>query len=459
MTRMLSRALALWVAAGWLAVQAAEPSPFDRAIAAGYKAAFLCSGVFNADRSVEQIEANELDGTYPEYDSLLPALEARIDRERRLVTVEFASDMPPRIAAWRRNLGCAHLPVGADLKSVETLPAFPAQAPDLDGEPWPTGDRDATADPGPAGTALAKVLDRAFAGDYGPGTRTTGAVIVHRGRIVAERYADGFGPHVSQRTWSVAKSLASTVIGVATHRGIIDPSEPAPIPEWQQPGDPRAAITTDLLLRMASGLHSDTAGNRTDPVYFGGVAVTERTVSWPLEVPPGQRFRYANNDTMLAIRGLRARLGDDTRALAFPYEALLWKIGMTRTQLETDWQGNFVLSSQVWSTARDLARLGLLYLNEGIWNGERILPADWLAYVSRPSGPQPDRDLGYGAAFWLINETPGVPVDTVAALGNRGQVIVIVPSREIVVVRRGEDPAGKRFDAVAFAMDTIAALE
>ena len=210
---------------------------------------------------------------------------------------------------------------------------------------------------------------------------------------------------------------------------------------------------------MASGLHSDTAGNRTDAIYFGGTAVTERAVGWPLEVAPRSRFRYANNDTLLAIRALRAELGDGEQALAFPFETLLWKIGMTRTYPETDWQGNFVLSSQVWATARDLARLGLLYLADGVWNGQRILPEGWRDYVSRPSGPQPDRTLGYGAAFWLLNRTPGVPADAFAALGNRGQLIVIVPSRDIVIVRRGEDPAGHNFDFLGFTVDTLAALD
>jgi CubicO group peptidase (beta-lactamase class C family) len=350
------------------------------------------------------------------------------------------------------------LPVGASEQAVEVLPRLSRRAPELDAQAWPTGDREAGA-ADPPGARLASVLDRAFDDIYGAGPRTTAVLVVRRGQIIAERYRDGFGPHVSQRTWSVAKSLASTIIGAAVQAGVLDTQAPALVPEWQRPGDPRAAIPTDLLLRMASGLYSDTAGNRTDAVYFGGAAVTERTVAWPLEVAPGTRYRYANNDTLLAVRALRAELGDGDRALAFPFEALLWKIGMTRTYLETDWRGNFVLSSQVWATARDLARLGLLYLQDGVWEGERILPAGWREYVSRPSGPQPDRELGYGAAFWLLNQTPGIPADAFAALGNRGQLIVIVPSRELVIVRRGEDPAGHGFDFRAFTVDTLAALD
>ncbi len=132
---------------------------------------------------------------------------------------------------------------------------------------------------------------------------------------------------------------------------------------------------------------------------------------------------------------------------------------MERTVAEADWQGNYILSSQVWTTARDLARFGQLYLDDGIVNGARILPEGWVEYVSTPSGPQPDGPFGYGAGFWLMNKSDGVPPDTFAAFGNRGQYVVIVPSRKLVIVRRGEDPAGARFDIAAFTKDVLAALD
>ena len=131
---------------------------------------------------------------------------------------------------------------------------------------------------------------------------------------------------------------------------------------------------------------------------------------------------------------------------------------MHDTAAETDWKGNYILSSQVWSTARDLARFGMLYLNDGVWNGERILPEGWRDYVTRPSGPQPEGEFGYGATFWLMNKSPGVPADTFAAFGNRGQYVVIVPSRNVVIVRRGEDPAGARFDVAKFTAEILTAL-
>lgn len=441
--------------------------PHVRAIAAGYKALTLCSAHFIAGRDPREVEALELQGIYADYEAQVHALSADIDAQARTVSVAFDDGLPPRIAAWRPNLGCAQLPIGARPDSVARLPRFDAPAPQLDGEPWPLGERNATARVAGDARALDRAMAAAFGSDgvtgYGEGHATTGVIVLQRGRIVAERYRKGFGPHVAQRTWSVAKSLAGTLVGVAARAGELDPRQPAPVPEWQRPGDPRAAITVEQLLRMSSGLYSATAGNRTDALYFGGATVAESATAWPLQAAPGTQFRYANNDSVLAVHALRGKTGDEARALSRPYTDLLWPLGMTRTHAETDWQGGYVLSSQVWSTARDLARLGLLYQNDGVFAGRRLLPEGWVRMATTPSGPQPEpqpgSDFGYGATLWLLQRSPGVPVDTYAAMGNRGQYVVVVPSRGVVIVRRGEDPAGKRFDVAAFTAAVLATLD
>lgn len=437
-----------------------EADARTRAIAAGHKALTLCSAHFNAGRSQAQVEALELRGIYPEYEAHVHALRATIGRKARTVSVPFDPALPPRIAAWRPNLGCAQLPIGADAKAVAALPRFDTRAPDLDRKPWPLGERDATAKARGDAVALKRAVAEAIdTPRFGEGHATTGVVVLQDGKIVAERYRKGFGPHVAQRTWSVAKSLAGAVVGVAVREGVLDAAQPAPVPEWQRPADPRAAITLDQLLRMSSGLYSDTAGNRTDALYFGGATVAEAATGWPLQAPPGTRFRYANNDIVLAIHALRARTGDDARALTRPYADLFWPLGMTRTFAETDWQGGFVLSSQVWSTARDLARFGLLLQGDGMFDGRRVLPEGWMRAATTPSGPQPEGDFGYGATLWLLQRSSGVPADTFAALGNRGQMVVVVPSRKVVIVRRGEDPAGKKFDEAGFVAAVLAALD
>ena len=248
------------------------------------------------------------------------------------------------------------------------------------------------------------------------------------------------------------------MIGAAVQQGLVDVNVPAAVPEWQRPGDPRQRITTDHLLRMASGLHSDHPGNRTDALYFGGLSVGEEAASWPVVAPPDTRFRYANNDIVLAIRGLQRRLGDGEDSRAFPFRALFWKIGMTRTVPETDWQGHFVMSSQVWTSARDLARLGLLYAQNGMWKGERILPEGWVDYVRRQGPAQPATGDRYGASWWMFAPDKNLPADAILANGNRGQYVVVIPSRRIVVVRRGFDRVGMGFDPAALTRDVLAAL-
>ncbi|HEV7352378.1 MAG TPA: serine hydrolase [Brevundimonas sp.] len=419
------------------------PRPADLAMAAGYKALMVCGAVFNAreagaERTVESVEAHELVGIYPELDPLVRDMPAVVGESE--VRVAWDAVMPPRLAVHTPGRGCVIAPVGAE-SLPPRAPVVRAAAP-----AWPT------AAPRGNTAVLETTLAGALGDAYGPGV-TTSVVVVQDGRLVAERYREGFGPDTPQRTWSVAKSLAGTLVGWVAHRTGLDVAAPAAIPEWATPGDPRAAITVDQLMRMSSGLTSDTAGNRTDALYFGGVAIAEQTPGWPLIAPPGTRYRYANNDTLLAIHAIAPALAST------PPEVFLDRLGMRDTFIETDWRGGYMLSSQVWSTARDLARLGQLYVQDGVWEGQRLLPEDWRAYVGAASGPQPNGALGYGATFWLMNRSEGVPADTLAAQGNRGQYIVIVPSRRIVLVRRGEDPAGRGFDLAAFTRDALAALD
>jgi CubicO group peptidase (beta-lactamase class C family) len=454
-------ALALLVAATGASAQVGRPEHV-RAIAAGYKAAFVCSNHFNAGIDPERTAADDLRGTYPELNPLFAQLPAELDRINRRVSVRYSPDMPPRVAQWRVHLGCSLLPIGAAVEDSRHLPALTRDPPGLgalDARPWPTGDRGAAARPRGDARALAGAFERAFdRRSYGQGSETTAALVVQDGRIVAERYRPDFDMHSSQRTWSAAKSIAGTVIGAAVQQGLLRTDAPAPVPEWQSPGDPRRAITLDQLLRMASGLHSDFPGNRTDDLYFGGVAVADQIAGWPLVAPPGTRFRYANNDTLAAVRALQHVLGDGDESRLFPFRALFWRIGMTRTVPETDWRGHFIMSSQVWTTARDLARLGLLYMNDGSWNGERILPAGWRDYVGRRGPAQPAAGEGYGATWWTFAADSGLPRDAIVAQGNRGQYLAVIPSRRLVIVRRGFDASGMGFDFDAFARDVIAAL-
>ena len=449
-TTLAATALLLAVPATAQTQQEQLDARYDRALAAGYKALMLCGAMAQGTRTAESVAAWELNGIQAPLDGLLadlpPAEISYVEGTAagplpiiRTVAVRFADDMPPRIAAHTPGRGCTILPVG--MTAAPPLPkpklltgreVFQLVTPEFD---FPAN-------------ALGRM---GFSTSYGAGARTTGVAVVKDGELVGEAYAEGFTKYTPQRTWSVAKSLAATVIGAAVQRGEADVTGSAGL--GKSDADPRRAITIDHLLRMASGRYSDTPGNRTDPLYFGGATVTEVALDWPLIAAPGSTYRYANNDTLAAIAAIAPTFD------AYPPVSLFKTLGMERTVAETDWQGNYILSSQVWSTARDLAKFGQLYLDGGIVNGKRLLPEGWVQYVSSPSGPQPDGPFCYGAGFWLLNNSEGVPPDTFAAFGNRGQYVVIVPSRNVVIVRRGEDPAGTRFDIAAFTRDVLAALE
>jgi len=434
--------------------QEALDTQYDRALAAGYKALMLCSAIANAEsngatRTTDSVMRWELTGIQPPFDGIVRGLEYRIVRDADggvdSVAVEWAEAMPPRIARNAGDEGCRLAPIGTAPQTPEGGTVDPVSPPD---GPHTMLSLETRSE---ASVGLREAMFGAFEGRYGEGARTT-AVVVSSPENSLELYHSEFETDVPQRSWSVAKSLAATLVGAAVYRGQADVAASAGLGSDET--DPRRAITIDHLLRMASGRYSDTPGNRTDPLYWGGASVEEVALDWPLVAAPGTTYRYANNDTLAAIAAIRGTFD------AHPPAEFFAKLGMDHTVAETDWRGGHILSSQVWTTARDLMKFGQLYLNDGkLPSGERILPEGWVRYVTTPSGPQPPTGtFGYGAGFWLLNKEEGVPADTFAAIGNRGQYVVIVPSREVVIVRRGEDPAGKGFDIAAFTRDVLAGL-
>jgi CubicO group peptidase (beta-lactamase class C family) len=440
--------------------QAALDARHDRALAAGYKALMLCGAIANAEangatRSPESVIQWELTGIQQPLNGIVADLPHDIVRrptgQIAHVAVRWAEDMPARIAAYYGSqTGCSLLPIGAPEDASNPAQAVP---------PTPAAPAGEARKPMPAKArqAVGQIADKALAGaGYGEGARTTAVVVFDQALGTAEFYAPGFDARTPQRTFSVAKSIAASLVGGAVLSGEVSTDDPVALQYWAAGGavDPRNAITLDHALRMATGRYSDTPGNRTDPLYYGGSTINETVTQWPLLYKPGTVFRYANNDTLLAMKVIKSWLD------FYPPHEFFAKLGMHHTVAETDWKGEYVLSSQVWSTAPDLVRFGQLYLNDGVLpSGERVLPEGWVKYVSSPSGPQPTSGtFGYGAGFWLLNKEDGVPPDTISANGNRGQYVVIVPSKKVVIVRRGEDPAGSSFDIAAFTRDVLAAL-
>lgn len=419
----------------------------DPYIAAGFRALFTCSAHFIMARQLQDILTVELADT-----TELQLPEPVIDPVNGLVRAGDGSGRAVT-AVHRKAMGCTVLPPDW---SENEIPFLPNVRIDRSG-----GDRDKLfPDSQPLKTSLTPsqraLLQSAFDGQtYGDGTLTASVIIIRDGKVLAERYRDGFGPTKGYRTWSTAKSISATLIGIAAADGLLDIDAAVDLAAWRGPGDARAQITWQDLLWMSSGLYS--GGNNTYAVYFAGQDAGSAATTTHLEAQPGKRWKYANNDTLLLLLGLKQVLGNELDYLRYPYDRLLQRIGMNHTWMETDHAGNFIGSSQVYTTARDLARFGLLYLQDGLWNGERVVPSGWAAFVARPA-PAFQRQSGrpgYGAQFWLYDGLHGLPPGTYSTAGNKGQHATIIPARNMVVVRTGVDPLGHRFDQPRFAADAM----
>ena len=311
------------------------------ALAAGFRALHYCTGLFSSGMSRETLDFTSRTRTRTD-----ATLRMEVDEKARTVAVHFLPDMEPRIAVWRPHLGCTQLPIGANMSAAALLPRIPTTvtAPTLDARPWPTGDENATATLAlDRRAAVEKVLDDAFLDQAGPYRGDTwGVVVIKDGKIVAERYAPGFGVHVMARTNSMCKSLSVSLVGIGVRRGLLEVNRKAPLAEWRRPGDPRGEITLDHILRMSSGLYTENGGDPQQEIYQGGAAAAEISALNRVDSKPGARYVYAGSDSILATRALRQAVNDDQAFLSFPQRELLWKIGMTRTLIETDWNNDFL---------------------------------------------------------------------------------------------------------------------
>ena len=422
---------------------------------AAMRAVALCSGLWSGGRSIEQINADNggLGGTEP--------MKTDIDYARKIVSIGYSDVMPPRIVAWRPVLGCVQLPIGATENALRFVPQVATNVvrPDFDTQDWPMGDQNAIGRlPEAKQKALDAIVNSGFDGTT-YGGRTWGIIVVKNGKIVAERYAMGFDLHQAAQTHSAAKSFTSSLVGIATWKYGLDLDRPGALEEWRKPGDPRGAITARHMLHMSSGLYGEGGGSPQEDIYSGGATVADRAVTNILDTRPGTRFLYNPPDTMLLMRAVREAVKDDKTFWAMPFQQLFWKIGMTRTTPASDWNGDFLMSGQTYSSARDFARFGLLYLNDGAWNGERILPDSWTKFVSTPGPVQPaDNGPRYGGQFWIYGGIDALAADAYSPNGGQGQFAMIIPSHKAVIVRRGFD-AGSGFKIAKFCADVLAAID
>jgi CubicO group peptidase (beta-lactamase class C family) len=422
---------------------------------AATRAVALCSGLWNGGRSIEQINTDNggLGGT--------ESMKTDIDYSRKIVSIRYSDVMPPRIVAWRPVLGCVQLPIGATEDALRFVPQVATNVvrPDFDEQNWPMGDANAIGRlPEAKQRTLDSIVEAGF-DDNTYGGRTWGILVVKDGKIVAERYAMGFDMHQAAQTHSAAKSFAASLVGIATWKYGLNLDSAGALEEWRKPGDPRGGITARHLLHMSSGLYGEGDGSPQADIYAGGATVADRAVTNMLDTLPGTRFLYNPPDTMLLMRAVREAVKNDKTFWAMPFQQLFWKIGMTRTTPASDWNGDFLMSGQTYSTARDFARFGLLYLNDGLWNGNRILPEGWAKFVSTLSPVQPEGNgARYGAQFWIYGGIDGLPRDAYSPSGGQGQYAMIIPSHKAVIVRRGFD-AGPGYKIERFCADVLAAID
>jgi len=423
--------------------------------ALGINAHHLCSGLWVVGRDYKRTP----EAVIAEDISRFPAFRwendfrFEVDSSSRTATVADPQ-VGSRSARYNGDQGCTILPAGATNVFFAPVAVRPS-LPDPATQEWPTGDRNAAARFSDVDTtALRATLDWAFAdGNLPRAQNTRGVIAVFRGKIVAERYAPGWGPYTPQISWSMGKSIASTLIGVLVQQGMLALDQPAPVPSWQHVGDPRRAIRMRDLLNMSSGLDFDNFGlepgssynaaNEHFRIYFDALDVFAHAENQPLRFKPGTVQRYRNSDPLtlmsVARRALEAK-GVDW--LSFPQRQLFDRIGARSFVLETDAWGNFIITGYDFGGTRDWARLGLLYLWKGVWQGQRILPDDWATFVSTPAPGDPSR--GYGGLFWLNRggSRNRLPADAYWMAGYMGQTTMIIPSRDLVVVRHGPSPGG-----------------
>ena len=458
----VSGALAVVLACAGCSSRAGNPAR----VATGYISHVVCSYVFVSGLDPARVAAEDI-AANPAFRGFHWALRHEVDRERREVTARALGGFATR-AVYRDGAGCLNLngtppPAAPAPIEVEADGPVPVLLPEIAG-------------PGivaPANAGLKAALDAAFAE---PDVRRTHAiVVVHDGRVVAERYAEGFGIDTPVHGWSATKSVNNALLGILVRQGKLRMEHPAPVAAWKRPDDPRAELTPDQMLRMQSGLElgeSLTASlssawdvsnrmmfNEPDMAGFAeGAALTAR---------PGTAWRYANGNPAILARIVRDRVGGrGVDVLRFARRELFGPLGIRHATLELDATGTPIAGAFFFATPREWARLGLLFLDDGVVGGTRILPEGWVRYSTTAT---PGAFVGYGAGWWINHDESrgarfrrehGMPAEAFMAMGIYGQTVVVVPSARLVIARFGTtyDLQQAMIDICRLTASTIAAL-
>ena len=465
---MVSRRFSAGVAVGAFVLTALVASAAlfrpDRAIrvATGFVAQTACAKIFVSGLDPQTVFAETTDRAGIR--RLRWVLGYHLDRPGKTLDASAAGLFRGR-AAFHDGFGCVllHGPnepylLKSDIDALK-MPKTPPLLPEIAG----------AASVEPSDPRLKAALDHAFEEPAMPPCRRSKAVVVvHDGAVVAERYADGIGVDTPLLGFSLTKSVVNALIGILTQQGRISPSFPAPIPEWRTATDPRHEIEVEHLLRMTTGLALDETNSGFDAssqmLYLhddmAGFAVKAAMIA-----PPGTRWHYSSPTTQLLARIIRDITGGPEQTLAFAWRELFNPLGMHNVTLQFDATGTLQGSSSMLATARDWARFGLLYLNDGMIGGRRILHEDWVDFSAAAT-----LDTDYGAGFWTNRSEHerakarvrlGIPRDAFFGSGDQGQRVVILPSQNLVIVRLGDsvDPTGDIRGLARLIKEVIAAVQ
>ncbi len=423
-------------------------------VGAGFAAKLLCSGVFVSGRAAQDVLDQEIALNDP---GILRFIRTEIDRAGGRVMASFLG-LRSQTALYRDGLGCT--------LANGVAPQALALPPPVSPAPLAAGGESARYDAKRLERAVASAFDPAVAGER---ARTRAVVVLHDGRLAAERYAPGFGPQTPLPGWSMAKSVLNALVGALVAEGRLALDAPVALAAWRGDGDPRAAITLRQLLRMESGLEfGEKYTNPLDDVtwmLFASADTAGFAAAKPLAAAPGSRWQYSSGTSNILSRVVREALADDAGYAALPRRALFAPLGMATAVMEPDAAGNFVASSYVYASARDWARFGQLYLDDGVVAGRRVLPEGWVAFSTRPAPRAPER--AFGAHFWLkvprefaggTRSNAGLPPGTFHAVGFEGQFVSVIPARRLVVVRLGLSSGEGAWNHLRFLNEIVAAF-
>ncbi len=437
--------------------------------AAGF-AKIMCSAIFITGLDPE-FAAQKLGGFVAPFEARALYGKPVIDRANKLVHVNLPNG-GQRTAKFIGSQGCVALPAGKNELNFKPV-AVTSKLPDAAKQKWPMGDV-LPNDPLPKEINADK-LKQAVAAAFEPAEGlTAGFVVTWRGRLIAERYGAGITAQTPLESWSMGKSLTATLLGILIKQGVYKLDQPAPIPEWQAANDPRAKIRIADILNMSSGIRIrapqdpdyDATGPYPDHLYLytGSENLFHFAATRPQQWLPGQVGRYRNTEPVLAnylIRLAVEKRGENY--WTFPRRALLDKLGMRTMMMETDSFGNFLTQGYEFASARDWARLGNLYLRDGVApNGERLLTPEFVQFVQTlaPAWKADGRPI-YGGFFWLNGDGAyPVPPEAYFMAGAGGQWTMMIPSHDLVVVRlghyRGSAPGERALkQALALLMEAV----